>query len=117
MKKSSDTLYYDGNCSQCTGEMRLLMRLKNDSLKLINIHELTSPSPALQMNKNDLLSVLHLYTGQGEWLKGLDANVRAWRHTYFGWLLMPLRWPVIGKIADKIYYHWAQKRASRLGYK
>jgi predicted DCC family thiol-disulfide oxidoreductase YuxK len=117
MKKSTDTLYYDGSCAQCSGEMRLLMKLKNETLELVNIHELNGTSQVDSIDKNELLSVLHLQTDQGIWVKGLDANVRAWRHTHFGWLIMPLRWPVIRKIADKVYYHWANKRACRLGYK
>lgn len=116
MIETRDTLYYDGKCAQCSAEMRLLTRLKNQSLSLIDIHELTPDSPIFSIPKNNLLSVLHLQTEQGIWLKGLDANVRAWRHTYFGWLMMPLRWPVLKKIADLIYYRWAQNRACRLGY-
>ncbi|MBX2848522.1 MAG: DUF393 domain-containing protein [Acidiferrobacterales bacterium] len=116
MINTQDTLYYDGGCSQCATEMRLLSRLKNQSLELVDIHDNANDSAFNSFTKNELLSVLHLKTYDGIWLKGLDATVRAWRHTYFGWLIMPLRWPLISKAADAIYYRWAENRACRLGY-
>lgn len=116
MLKTSDTLYYDGSCPQCMREIRLLNYIKNDYLVLVNIHEIKSDSPVCLMDKNQLLSVLHLQTEQGDWLTGLDANVRAWQHTRAGWLLRPLRWPMINKFTDFVYAQWAKRRACRLGY-
>ncbi len=116
MLKTTDTLYYDGNCPLCMNEMKVLTRLKNDALNLINIHEITADSPAFVIDKSEMLSILHLQTENGIWLKGLDATVRAWRHTFIGRLFTPLRWPLISKIADAVYYRWAEKRACHLGY-
>lgn len=116
MIHNRDTLFYDGKCSQCAAEIQLLARLKNQSLSLVDIHKSNPEPQIISINKNELLSILHLQTDQGFWLKGLDATVRAWRHTHFGWIIMPLRWPLIKKLADTVYYRWAQNRACRLGY-
>ncbi len=114
-KEAQDTLYFDGRCDQCSTEMRILKKWKDSSLTLVDVHQVNTSS--YDIDKNDLLSVLHLKNANGVWVKGLDANVRAWRHTPFGWILIPLRWPLIRNIADFAYYRWAEKRACRLGYK
>lgn len=103
------TLYFDGNCPLCAKEMALLRRLKNPELELVDLWQVQTIIP-----QDDLLRVLHLQTPQGEWKKGLDANVAAWLHTPIGFLLMPLRWPVISPIADKIYNRWAEKRFCKI---
>ncbi len=102
-------LYFDGNCPLCAKEMALLKRLKNSELELVDLWHAQIDIPS-----DDLLKVLHLQTPQGEWKKGLDANVAAWRHTPIGFLFIPLRWPIIGPIADKIYYRWAENRFCKI---
>jgi len=110
-----DLLFYDGSCPLCAGEIRLLSRLKGKRLELIDIHSEKSEGLTDSKNASELLAVLHLKTASGDWQLGLDATVSAWRHTSFGWLLMPLRWPLIRGFADWAYYRWADKRACRLG--
>jgi len=111
-----DTLYYDGLCPVCAHEIKLLQKLKRDSLTLIDIHSLNSKATDDDICRNALLAILHLKTSEGRWLKGLDATVQAWRHTPVGWLLAPLRWPLIKQVADKAYTFWAYKRICKLGY-
>ncbi len=103
------TLYFDGNCPLCAKEMALLNRLKNSKLELVDLWQSQTDIPT-----DDLLRVLHLQTPQGEWKKGLDANVAAWSHTPIGFIFMPLRWPIIRIFADKIYYRWAEKRFCKI---
>ena len=112
----SDKLFFDGRCPVCIREMRLLRRFKGDRLVLIDIHSSESASYRDNKSSNELLAVLHLKTSDGTWLLGLDAMVQAWSHTRAGWLLRPLRWPLIGAVADRIYHRWAARRACRLGY-
>jgi len=88
-----DTLYYDGKCPICSHEIRLLEKLKKSSLMLIDIHSNDNQQDLFP--PQTLLSKLHLHTSDGNWLKGLDATVKAWGHTKFGFLLLPLRWPLI----------------------
>ena len=112
-----DTLYFDGRCPLCAKEITLLRRLKESSLELVDIHSREHELISCTKSKLDLLSVLHLKTSKGDWLYGVDASVSAWRHTSFGWILMPLRWPVIRPIVDRFYDNWANKRACKLGYR
>lgn len=116
LKTMNDILFYDGKCSLCAGEIRLLSRLKNHTLELADIHDPQTLALLGDKKSNDLLTILHLKRANGVWQTGLDATVSAWRHTAFGWLLLPLRWPLIKTIADRLYYRWANKRACRLGY-
>ena len=107
-------LFYDGNCPLCSREIRLLERYKDDHLSLQNIHCVETSALAQPYSKADLLAVLHLKTEHGAWLTGLDATVTAWQHTRVGFLLKPLRWPVIAFIADWFYYRWATARVCKL---
>ena len=104
-----NTLYYDGNCLTCAKEMRLLGKLKNNQLELVDLWKANT-----DVARDDLLRVLHLQTADGEWKKGLDANVMAWSHTPLGFLFKPLRWPIIRKFADYAYYRWAEKRFCKI---
>ncbi|MEO0369540.1 MAG: DUF393 domain-containing protein [Pseudomonadota bacterium] len=115
------TLFYDGRCPICAHEISLLRKLKNEALDLIDIHTIKDESAFSDLDqsqdiKTQLLTILHLRADNGTWLKGLDATVAAWRHTAIGFLLLPLRWPLIKPIADTLYYRWANKRVCNVDY-
>ena len=107
-----DTLYYDAQCHLCSREIRHLSRLADGGLAFQDIHHYLpdwgQPSP------DTLLRTLHLHRADGRWIKGVDATVQAWSHTRWGWLLKPLRWPLLASIADRLYAHWARRRYQRL---
>ena len=107
-----DKLYYDGMCSLCVTEMDRLGHLADSGLDLVDIHSLTDFEGV--PDKETLLGTLHLQSAEGEMLVGMDANVAAWQHTRFGLLWRPLRWPVIKKVVDIFYRHWARWRYRRL---
>jgi len=109
-----DTLYFDGNCPICRKEMAHLDTLKDDSLQLLDIHQL----PVSDARKQELLAVLHLSTADGQEIKGYQANLRAWQHTrYAFWARLfsypPLSWA--GQLAYAVwlrYYHWRRSRCA-----
>lgn len=105
------TLYYDGLCPLCQREMKLLRRLKSDALRLLDIHKQWQ-LPAEE--RESMLRQLHLRLPDGRWMIGADASVEAWRYTRIGWLIKPLRWPLIGSIVDRVYRRWALSRFQRL---
>lgn len=109
---TQDILYYDGQCPLCSFEMDHLRRLGDGSLQLVDIHsgELASDAP----DRESLLGVLHLKTRDGEWLRGIDASVRAWESTRIGWLWKVLRLPLIAPVADAVYRRWAKRRYRKL---
>jgi len=107
-----DTLFYDGRCPLCMREVRLLQRIADDKLALCDLHSRTEqPGEPTRLL---MLSTLHLQTGSGDWLTGVDATVRAWSHTRWGFLFQVLRWPLIGPLADRVYQYWARRRYQRL---
>ena len=108
----ADTLYFDSKCPVCRREIKWMTRWADNALNLIDIHK----SDNLPKEKSALLAIIHLQTQSGEWRLGLDAIVTAWRHTPVGFLLIPLRWPLIKPIADKIYSKWAEQRYCKLSY-
>ena len=100
--------------------MDQLRRRCGSTLRLVDIHSLADAVSDTSLEalpaRAEMLQVLHLQTAQGEWVKGLDANVRAWQHTQFGWLWRPLRWPLVASVADWLYAIWAKARyAKRYG--
>lgn len=109
---SSDTLYYDGNCPLCMREVRLLQRIADPGLTLQDLHSV--PDRTGEPTRLEKLATLHLRTGSGRWLTGVDATVQAWSHTRWGFLFRILRWPLIGPLADSAYRYWARKRYQRL---
>jgi predicted DCC family thiol-disulfide oxidoreductase YuxK len=110
--RARDTLHYDGHCPLCMREVRLLRRIAGPGLALADLHEI--PDRPGQPTRLIKLSSLHLQTADGEWLTGVDATVRAWSHTRWGFLFRVLRWPLVGPLADAAYRYWARKRYQRL---
>ncbi len=110
-------LFYDGKCPVCAREIAVLAKMKDDRLNLIDLHSLDDHEHnKLGLSKHELATVLHLRTGSGQWLKGLDATVQAWRHTRVGWLFLPLRWKIIAPLADRLYLAWAKRRICSIDY-
>ncbi|MEP5764559.1 MAG: DUF393 domain-containing protein [Halieaceae bacterium] len=107
-----DTLYYDSHCPLCMREVRLLRRIADPQLKLQDLHEV--PDQPGQPTRLIKLGSLHLQTAEGDWLTGVDATVRTWSHTRWGFLFRILRWPLIGAVADWVYQYWARRRYQRL---
>jgi len=103
-----DTLYYDGACPLCSAEINKLEKFSNESLLLKDIHELDQREVGI--NKALLLSRLHLETAQGEWVTGLQANIRAWQHTPFRALWRMLDWPLVNRVSHWGYEAWLRQR-------
>jgi predicted DCC family thiol-disulfide oxidoreductase YuxK len=106
-----DTLYYDGECPLCTAEVCRLKKHAGDNLTIKNVHDLdsTTESPS----KDVLLKRLHLKTSDGEWLVGVDANVRAWHHTPYARFWRVLNWPFIRLFSRWGYEIWLAYRQYR----
>jgi predicted DCC family thiol-disulfide oxidoreductase YuxK len=66
-------------------------------------------------------SELHLKTEDGQWVKGLEANVRAWEHTRYGSVVGLLLHPALRWLAELgyrmwlLWYQWARKRREANG--
>jgi len=60
--------------------------------------------------KEELLARLHVRTVDGKWLRGIEANVRAWEHTRYAPLWRVLNWPIIRVFSSAAYEIWLQLR-------
>ena len=107
-----DTLFYDGQCPLCAKEIATLRKLETGNLVFADVHKQENRKGMLP-ERNLLLRRLHLLTGDGTWIVGLHATVRAWSHTRFGYLFKPLLWPVIYPVASALYTRWADRRFDR----
>ncbi len=96
----ADRLYYDDACPLCRREMDKLAACKDDRLTLVPV----SSQP--ESERKRLLSELHLQTAEGGWVRGLEANVRAWQHTRFSGLVSLLLHPAIRWAAEWGYALW-----------
>ena len=109
-----DTLYFDGACPLCRREIRLLRRLTRGRLLLVDVHQLRDIDPeADRPDPEAMLRLLHLQTGEGRWLVGLDANIRAWQHTRWGLFWRLLAIPPLRGLAEQVYRRWASRRYAR----
>lgn len=109
-----DTLFYDGKCPLCRREMQYLAKNADQGLTLVDIHELEDPEHWPGVTREHLLRRLHLLRDSHGFETGLDATVRSWGHTRIGWLFLPLIWPGVRRIAEKLYRRWADRRYCRL---
>ena len=107
-----DTLFYDGQCPLCSKEIATLRKLENGNLMFADVHA-QSNRKGLLPEREALLRRLHLLTGDGYWVVGLHATVRAWSHTRFGFLFKPLLWPLVYPFATVFYARWADRRYRR----
>jgi hypothetical protein len=71
-----DTLYYDGESPICIAEICKLEKYTQDKLIVRNIRSLDDDDESMP-DKALLLSRLHLKTAEGEWITGLQSNIKA----------------------------------------
>ncbi|BDX08169.1 thiol-disulfide oxidoreductase DCC family protein [Planctobacterium marinum] len=114
MKREQLTILYDGQCPLCVKEMRHLM--KADSQHKIQLADINAPDFTTrfpEVSHQAAMSKLHGYLedqSSKTLVTGLDVTYHAWRLVGKGWLIAPLRWPVIKVIADYCYLKFAKNR-------
>ena len=107
-----DTLFYDGQCPLCAKEIATLRKLETGNLVFADVH-VQSNRKGMLPEREALLRRLHLLTGDGHWVVGLQATVRAWSHTRLGFVFKPLLWPLVYPLASRFYSNWADRRYQR----
>lgn len=124
MFTESLTIFYDGYCPLCVKEMRHLKKLDTArKLTLVDVNDSDFASNYPEIDPHYALSRLHGYLFQSEHkspnhkskankqlVTGLDVTYHAWRMVGRGWLVAPLRWPVIKWFSDKAYIFFAKHR-------
>lgn len=108
------TIFYDGYCPLCVKEMRHLKRLDQfQKLNLVDVNEDDFSANYPEISVQDALTKLHGYLFQSDnknLVTGLDVTYHAWRMVGKGWLVAPLRWPIISWFSDRAYLWFAKHR-------
>lgn len=105
------TVFYDGYCPLCVKEMtQLAKKDKHDYLAFYDINQdaLAVEQPDIDFDKAN--AYLHAKDATGKIITGLDVTYLAWKLVGRGYLIAPLRWPVIKIFADKLYLLFANNR-------
>src|SRR5690606_32724333 len=106
------TVFYDGNCPLCVREMRHLKRLDaQHNIKLEDIQAEGFRERFPEVDPDRANAMLHGLDSNGQWLYGLDVTHAAWQAVGRGWMIAPLRWPIIRWFADKAYLFFARHRS------
>ncbi|MCH2454651.1 thiol-disulfide oxidoreductase DCC family protein [Idiomarina sp.] len=104
-------IFFDGGCPLCVKEMRHLRKLdEKRQITFENINEPDFNQRYPQVNVAKANQYLHGQVSSGEMIYGLDVTHAAWSLVGKGWMIAPLRWPVIRWFADKAYLFFARNR-------
>lgn len=105
------TVFYDGLCPLCVKEMSQLA--KSDKQGYLAFYDINQSLLATEHPDIDFAQAntfLHAKTWDGKLVTGLDVTHQAWQLVGRGWMIAPLRWPIIRVLADKAYIIFANNR-------
>jgi predicted DCC family thiol-disulfide oxidoreductase YuxK len=98
------TVYYDGACPLCRGEMALLM--KRNAAGLLDFVDISAPGfdPApLGVRLDAMLQLMHVRQRDGSWLIGIPAFEVMYAATGFHTTARWLRRPWFARLAARAY--------------
>jgi predicted DCC family thiol-disulfide oxidoreductase YuxK len=121
MKSAALTLYIDGNCPFCVAELtRLRAWDRHGKLAFVDIAAPGFDPAPLGVDLAALNRQLHGWTEEGRCVVGIDSMIAAYTLVGRGWLVAPLRVPVLRPAFRAFYRAFARNRMTisrRLGLK
>jgi predicted DCC family thiol-disulfide oxidoreductase YuxK len=108
-------LLYDGACPFCRREVEWLKR--HDREGKLAMEDIAAPGfdPAQYgLTQQEVMGVLHGILPDGRVVQRLEAIHEAYRAVGLGWLVAPIRLPVVHAVLDRLYGVFAHNRV-RLG--
>lgn len=108
------TVYYDGACPLCSGEMALLMR-RNPAGRLAFV-DIAAPgfdAAPLGVSRDAMLSLMHVRRADGAWLIGIPAFELIYAETGYARVARWLGRPWIAGLAARAY-PWVVRHRYRL---
>lgn len=108
------TVYYDGACPVCRGEMELLMQ--RNAAGLLDFVDIAAPGfdpMPLGVNLDAMLALMHVRRPDGGWLVGIPAFEVIYAATGFTATARWLRRPWFARIAARAY-PWLVRHRYRL---
>ncbi|WP_139243677.1 thiol-disulfide oxidoreductase DCC family protein [Alkalimonas amylolytica] len=103
-------LFYDGRCSLCAREMKLLEPRLTGKIVLKNLHDANFEA-FKGVGKISMMKQLHLWDGQ-QFITGFDASLYYWQLAGFHRTTRLLRLPplyVISRLGYRLWAHWREK--------
>ena len=86
----------------------------NKKFEWVNIHNSKSKINRLNLQKKELMDVLHIETESGKILKGVDAFLEIWGNfKYFKFLAFLVKIKPIKRLTEIVYKIWAKKRKKK----
>ena len=105
------TFFFDGNCPFCAAEMRRLGDWdKAGKLAFVDISAPDFSAISLGVDMAALDRELHSLTAHGRMLVGIDSMLAAYTLVGRGWLVAPLRVPMLRPLLADLYRRFARNR-------
>jgi predicted DCC family thiol-disulfide oxidoreductase YuxK len=105
------TLYYESACALCNAEMtNLMLRNQDGLLRFVDVSVPGFDSPPKGVTTAELLELIHGVQADGTVLKGVPVFERAYQAVGLGWVMAPVRLPVLRALADRLYPWIARNR-------
>lgn len=104
-------LLYDGQCPICQKEVAWL-RWKNKPgrLGLQDINDAGFDASAYGTTHDALMAEIHGVYPDGRVIKGVDVFCVAYHAVGLGWLMAPMRWPLLKPLCNGLYGLFARHR-------
>lgn len=104
-------LIYDGHCPICRKEVAWLRwKNKQGRLGLQDIND-AGFDPAVYGTTHDaLMAEIHGVYQDGRLIKGVDVFCAAYQAVGLGWLIEPMRWPLLKPLFNGFYGAFARHR-------
>ncbi|MFM0636507.1 DUF393 domain-containing protein [Paraburkholderia metrosideri] len=111
MKNASLTLYIDGKCPLCVAEVKQLRAWdRHGRLAYIDIAQPGFDPAPLGVDLALLNRQLHAWTAEGRCIVGIDSMIAAYTLVGKGWIVAPLRVPVLRPTFRALYRVFARNR-------
>ncbi|MDP2179665.1 thiol-disulfide oxidoreductase DCC family protein [Methylicorpusculum sp.] len=108
-------LFYDGHCPICRKEVAWLkFKNKQGKLGFQDINDDGFKPENYGKSFDDLMAEIHGQYPDGRVIKGVEVFYAAYRAVGLGWLIAPVRWPILRPLFDGLYLLFARNRL-RLG--
>jgi len=104
------TLYYDASCPLCRREMNFLVaRDRHCRLRLIDVSA-TDFINDTRLPVARLMARMHARRGDGTLVAGVEVFRLAYEAVDLGWIVLPLRSPLLAPLLDRLYMLVARNR-------
>jgi predicted DCC family thiol-disulfide oxidoreductase YuxK len=104
------TLYYDASCPLCRREMNFLVtRDRHCRLRLIDVSSADFVNDT-RLPVAKLMARMHARRGDGALVDGVEVFRLAYEAVDLGWIVLPLRSPLLAPLLDWLYTRVARNR-------